>query len=219
MKVGGHNKGHITTPDNPGKSPHMRWIRDALTYPHEDICLLWPFPGKNNGYGTIVREGKKLYVHRYICELIHGPAPGDGYQAAHSCNRGHEGCANPHHVRWKTRSENQIEATPHSKRKLTPDQVREIKSLVGLEHWNVTADRFGVSEATIRDIQAGRLWKSGTGRGRPFRDAEVQRIRSLEGIKPAAEVADEYSVSRGVVYNIWRRSTWTHVPEVSVTRG
>lgn len=209
-----------TTPDNPGSSPHMRWIRDALEYPHEDICLLWPFGGRNNGYGTFVRERKKVYVHRYICERIHGPAPGEGYQAAHSCNRGHEGCANPHHIRWKTRSENQLEAIPHSKRKLTPEQAREIRGLAGLEPWSITADRFGVRESTVRDIQAGRLWREdATVKGKPFRDAEVQRIRSLEGEKPATKLAAEYGVRPQVIYNIWKRRTWKHVPETAVTRS
>lgn len=145
-------------PKTGNKPLHQKWIRDHLDYPHQDCCLIWPFRTTNNGYGTFMRDGKKVYVHRYICESIHGPAPSDEYQAAHSCNRGHEGCVNPHHLRWKTRSDNQKEAV-FSRFKLTIEAATEIRSLKGVQTARAIASRFGVRESTVRDIQAGRIWK------------------------------------------------------------
>lgn len=155
-----YNKGQSSTPDNPGQSPHMRWIRDHLDYPHADFCLIWPFP--RQGYPSVVRKRKKIYVHRYICELKKGPPPTPGHQAAHYCNRGHEGCVNHHHLRWKTKSENQLEANWKGRKryKLNEAQAAEIRSLKGSEQIDVTAQRFGVRAGTIQDIQAGRTWKS-----------------------------------------------------------
>jgi len=142
------------------KPQHQIWIRDHLDYPHKDWCLIWPFPSTNNGYGTFFRDGKKHYVHRFICEMINGPAPSDQHQAAHSCNRGHHGCANPHHLSWKTRSENLLDSSIILRRfKLNRTQAEEIRSLKGLEQQCVTAQRYGVRECTIKDIQSGRTWK------------------------------------------------------------
>lgn len=208
----------VTTPENPGNSPHMLWLRAHRDYPHAEFCLIWPFASSNAGYGTFVREKKKFYVHRVMCEMVNGPAPGPGYQAAHSCNRGHEGCANPRHLRWKTRSENLLESVPKAKRKLTVEQAREIKALKGLEPHDVTAERYGVHEVTVRDIQAGRAWRKENKRGHPFRDAEIQRIRSLVGVETASTIAAEYGVRENVIRNIWKRTTWKHVPEAAETR-
>ncbi len=144
-----------------GNKPlHETWIRDHLDYPHSDWCLIWPFPGTNNGYGTLIKDRKKHYAHRLMCELVRGPAPTDDHQASHSCHRGHKGCVNPHHLRWKTRSENLLESSAALKRnKLTRAKADQIRTLKGIEPTNITAERFGVREATIKDVQAGRTWK------------------------------------------------------------
>lgn len=141
------------------KQQHQIWIRDHLDYPHKEWCLIWPFPTTNKGYGTFMRDGKKHYVHRVMCEAMNGPPPTPRHQAAHSCNRGHEGCVNPHHMSWKTRSENMRHSSemlgPH---KLQPEQAREIRTLKGVEPTHVTAQRFGVRQCTIEHIQQGRTW-------------------------------------------------------------
>lgn len=62
-------------PKHGNKPQHITWIRDHLDYPHADFCLIWPFASLNNGYGVFVLNGKKHYVHRYICEQKTRPAP------------------------------------------------------------------------------------------------------------------------------------------------
>lgn len=128
-----HNKGRVSTPADPQGSVLMMWIRDHLEYPH-DYCLIWPFARGDNGYGSFGRQGKFIYTHRYICELVKGPPPTPEHQAAHSCGRGHEGCVNPKHLSWKTRAENQLDRREHGTEnrvwnKLTPDDVAEIRRL------------------------------------------------------------------------------------------
>jgi hypothetical protein len=99
-------------------------------------------------------------VHRVICEMVNGPAPSAEHQAAHSCNRGHHGCANPCHLIWKTRSENLLDSSSVLRRfKLNRAKAEEIRGLKGIEQQHVTAQRFGVRECTIKDIQSGRTWK------------------------------------------------------------
>lgn len=205
-----------TTLENPGNSLVMNWIRDHLDYPHKDYCLIWPFGIGPGGYGQFVRDGKKIFAHRFICEVKNGPPPTPEHHATHSCNRGHDACANQHHLRWKTRSENMLEAPPHHKIKLFPAQVEEIRTLKGIETASETAGRFGVRECTIRDIQAGRTWKRGSRGKAMFHDADVQRIRALKGIKLGKELAEEYGVKPNVIYKIQLRQSWKHVPEADL---
>lgn len=159
--------GQISTPDNPCNSPLMKWIRDvALTYQGDD-CLPWPFACSKDGYGTIGRAGKNIRVHRYICTLAHGEPPTPQHEAAHSCGLGHEGCVNQGHLSWKTRTSNQADKRIHGtgknghRWKLTHEQVTEIRAAKPTEVSRVTAKRFGVNESTIRQIQTGKIWRTG----------------------------------------------------------
>lgn len=155
------NTGQVSTVDRPNGSKLMLWIRDvALKYDSDD-CLIWPFSGSSNGYGSTVREGKKLYIHRYICELVHGPAPTPKHHAAHSCDNGPGGCVNFKHLSWKTSAENQLDRFRGHRRKmprdkLQPGHIAAILALKGTESPQVTANRFGISEAHARHIQTGR---------------------------------------------------------------
>lgn len=161
------NKGTMTTPDAPGNNLLMRWIRQHRDY-DADWCLIWPFARGRSGYGSYGRNGKVHYVHRYMCEHAHGPSPSPKHQAAHSCGRGQHGCVNPRHVSWKTASENQLDRRQHGttmngkKHKLTPEQVAEIRASKGKEKVTATAARFGVTETNIRQIQSGKIWRTGT---------------------------------------------------------
>jgi hypothetical protein len=201
-----------TTPDSPGNSPLMAWIRDHLAYPH-DYCLLWPFARSGSGYGCFAREGKYTYAHRYICELVHG-APPEGYQAAHSCGRGHEGCVNPRHLSWKSPRDNQLERRPRQGRtKLRPEQVEEIRRVATLESPQDTAARFDVSEAAIRQIQSGKTWRQDRRGIRTFTDDEVRTIRSLEGKRTATAIGQDYGVDINVIRRIQQRKSYAYVPD------
>jgi len=119
---------------DPGKSPGLAWLIVHKDYPHADFCLIWPFARLNNGYGSTTRDGHFERAHRLMCEMIHGPAPAERPFAAHTCNRGHEGCVNPHHLVWKSVKDGkpivyQREPGDDSKRELLVD----LYSLLPLE--------------------------------------------------------------------------------------
>lgn len=171
----------ISTIEYPGDSKLMLWIRDHMGYPHQYCCLIWPFARLRQGYAGIGRNGKQIYVHRFMCELRHGPAPTDKHQAAHSCNRGNDGCVNPLHLSWKTPRENQLDRTDNAgqpARKLTPEQVDKIRALKGREHTQETARRFNTGETNVRRIQAGLTWKRDRADYRIWAPEEILRIRS-----------------------------------------
>jgi hypothetical protein len=61
---------------------------------------------------------------------------------------------------WCIRSHADAGARDPGKRgKVTPDQVREIRALKGEMTQRALAERYGISDATVRGIQTGRWWK------------------------------------------------------------
>lgn len=208
-------RGVITTPDNPGDSKVMLWIRDvALPYDREE-CLIWPFGRLRDGYGNIGRDGKAQRAHRYICEYVKGPPPTPEHHAAHSCGRGDDGCVSPVHLSWKTPSENFKEGERHPRRKLTPAHVVAIRALTGLQLVQETAATFGVTECTIRKIQSGKLWSGSSRSGYPFTDADIYMIRAAKGARCQPDLAERFGVSTSAIYRIQQRKTYRHVPEAA----
>lgn len=91
----------------------LQFIEQAIKYKKAD-CLLWPFKSKaGKGYPVARINGEGQYVHRYICDRVHGSAPSLSHQVAHSCGRGHLGCINPKHLRWATPKENSQDTLKH----------------------------------------------------------------------------------------------------------
>lgn len=144
-------------PMNRGKGTAIKWLRDHVSYAG-DGCLTWPFarnPGK--GYGVLAYNGETHYAHRFMCELVRGPAPTPKHQAGHLCGLGHEGCVHPLHIVWKTNTENQLDRITHGtttknppgRRKLTFAQIAEARSLKGRETQDSLARRFGVKPGCI----------------------------------------------------------------------
>lgn len=84
----------------------------VLPYRGQD-CLIWPFSDKGNGYAQIMRNRRPAVVSRLVCAEVHGPAPSQEYQAAHSCGNGDLGCVSPSHISWKTSAENEADKKDH----------------------------------------------------------------------------------------------------------
>lgn len=152
----------------------MRSIATAQEYVESDVlgysgdgCLIWPLSRTVKGYGHGKLEGKGQSVHRYVCRRVHGEPPTRNHQAAHSCGKGSLGCINPHHLSWKTPTENCADRLVHGthtrgekqpRSKLTGSEVEEIRSLSGQRSHRVIAEMFGVSRTTVWGIMAGRRW-------------------------------------------------------------
>lgn len=141
------------------------WLRAHVGHESEE-CLIWPRFRDPNGYGRVGKDGKVLWAHRVMCELVNGPCPLD-HEASHSCGRGKFGCVHPKHLSWKTRTANQLDRAQHGTKslghykyrpKLTPDKVREIRHMKGTKTQRDIAAQFGVTDATVRDIYAGKSW-------------------------------------------------------------
>lgn len=109
-----------------------------------------------------IHDGNKQYAHRVSYILHHGPIP-DGLCVLHSCNRGHEGCVNPAHLRAGTHEDNMADramAMTNPRQILSPQDVQEIRALLkqGLLNQRQIGELYGVGKKNISDIKLGRKW-------------------------------------------------------------
>lgn len=128
-----------------------------------DDCLIWPFSFDTKGYGQVKFDGKIRGAHRVMCELVNGPAPSPDHEASHSCGRGGQGCVNPSHLEWKTRSQNQLDRRAHGTAKTgigsasrrTNEETEAIRRAIGTATVTTLARRFKVSRRTVERIRDG----------------------------------------------------------------
>lgn len=66
-------------------------------------CWLWTGPENGTGYGRPFYDGRRVYAHRLIYELLVGPIP-EGLQLDHLCRN--RGCVSPWHLEPVTCQEN-----------------------------------------------------------------------------------------------------------------
>lgn len=153
-----------------GRTPngkHKEFLENAVLAYSGDECLIWPYFRNHHGYGKIHINGRNAYVHRVVCERIHGPAPTPKHQAAHSCGNGHLGCCNSKHLRWATVSENQSDRVLHGtsvrgemqwNAKLSEDDVRSIRKLAKTHTQTSIARMFDIDGSHVCDIVHRKRW-------------------------------------------------------------
>lgn len=84
----------------------IRYVR-ARCIVQPNGCWLWQGGTDANGYGMFNDGGRTRYVHRAVCEAIHGPLPRE-LLARHTCNT--PPCAAPEHLIPGTHSDNAKDA-------------------------------------------------------------------------------------------------------------
>ncbi len=138
-------------------------LDELITDPGED-CIIWPLDVDDRyGYGRLRVPGKGMrHAHR---EALIRHTGIEGLFACHGpCNN--RACINPNHLSWGTGRSNAADrkrdgtnprGERHGSAKLTPDDVREIRSSVGVSQYKLAA-RFGVEQTTISSIQRRASW-------------------------------------------------------------
>lgn len=144
-----------------------RFLREEVLTYDGDECIFWPYAHDGHGYPRMNVDGKLVGVHRMVCKEVNGPPPGDDYDAAHSCGKGHLGCLTKRHLSWKTRSENFADKEDHGtvvrgeavhNAKLTEDKVRAIRALQGKKTQKQIAAMFGITSSWVGMIHRRLAW-------------------------------------------------------------
>lgn len=131
-------------------------------------CIEFAGCKDSKGYG-LKRVGSKLKkAHRLAWEETHGEIP-DGMIICHHCDN--PACVNVGHLFLGTYQDNMddkirkgrqsppLRGEANGYSKLTEDVVHYIKKMRGKTTQTELAKKFGVAQATISDIQAGRTWQ------------------------------------------------------------
>lgn len=142
----------------------MKFLTEVALKHSSDECLRWPYYIRADGRGQVRYKGRDQIASRVVCELAHGEPPTPEHEAAHSCGKGHLGCVAPGHLRWATMLENEHDKFIHGttvrgeksgRTTLTDEKVVEILSLRGVETQAAIAERFNISERTVRRVNSG----------------------------------------------------------------
>lgn len=121
-----------------------------------------------HGYGQVNILGHRVKAHRLAYELVNGPIPSrDGYHGTvvrHTCDE--PSCVNPAHLVLGSQQDNlrdtvlrdrQYRGERHHARKLSDEQVREIKRAVERgEGQGDVARRYGIYPSYVWMIANGR---------------------------------------------------------------
>jgi hypothetical protein len=133
-----------------------------------DTCWLWTGRLNDDGYGHFdVNTNKAKSSHRVAYELWVAPIP-DGLYVRHKCDV--RNCVNPDHLEVGTQQDNvndMFERGRHvackgernGRAKLTEDDVREIRVLLGFDiSQRDIAKQFNVGQTIIYQIKIGKSW-------------------------------------------------------------
>lgn len=72
------------------------------------------------------------------------------------------------------------------------------------------AREFHVSPSAISKILDGTRWNGFKRKARPFSKEDVDRIKSLRGVKTQGELAKEYGVGLTVIWRIQHGKSYAH---------
>lgn len=125
----------------------------------EEGCWLWTGTTTSKGYGYLKIGRKNMLAHRLSYMWNTGPIP-DGLFILHRCDT--PACIRPDHLYVGDNSRNTrdfFERGPKGRRKkLTPEEVREIRRGKGTMTQTKIAQVFGVTPQTIGRILSGKRW-------------------------------------------------------------
>lgn len=120
-------------------------------------CWLWDGNSFAEGYGYVwFKELKRVMgAHRAAWIIYNGKIPA-GLFVCHTCDN--RACVNPKHLFLGTQKENVGDCIKKGrffyveKRKLTAEQISQIRTLYRYGNGRLLAKRYGVSRTTISDI-------------------------------------------------------------------
>jgi hypothetical protein len=139
----------------------MQFLRDAVAS-ESTFCIEWKYSLSGSGRPLVWHKGRMAQAARVALEMACGPPPSDKHLALHSPVECHNTlCVNPRHLRWGTPADNNADmfldgtaciGQRNAQCKLSDEEVRFIRS--SSDQSADLAQRFGVSQRTVRGIRA-----------------------------------------------------------------
>ena len=148
----------------------QKFVVDTLKADPVGDCIPWPYGKNARGVGRINWRGYPSNVDAVICEQAHGPKPSPKHECCNKCGNGHQGCVNPQHLYWGTRTDNVRDAIRHGTfhffqtkygeeapaAKYSDSCIAEVKkAILSGEKQVVVAKRFGISQSHVSRIKNG----------------------------------------------------------------
>lgn len=137
----------------------------AKAVKRDNGCWEWVGHTRLDGYGLIWRGGKAVRAHRVSYELFCGDIA-DEDVICHRCDNPR--CINPSHLFKGTRLTNNQDAAAKGRQargernghaKLTSDDIAAIRAMRGVAPQQEIAQKFGIHQGSVSQIQTGRRWK------------------------------------------------------------
>lgn len=153
----------VAPPRPPVDEVALFWSK--VTPGPEDECWPWEGTVSSQGYGLYAIQGVQYKAHRLACSIGMGRKIQADKMACHRCNN--PPCCNPSHLYEGDGSSNADDmvaagnsqrGSKNSHNKLTPDQVQEIRGMVGTRTAREVADLYGVVPSSVRHIWKGTNW-------------------------------------------------------------
>lgn len=129
-------------------------------------CWVWTASTFRHGYGKFWLDGKLRYAHRVSWKWTNGPIP-EGLWVLHKCDN--PPCVRPDHLflgtdldnkKDKVKKGRQARGSTHGCSRLTEQDVRRIRALVGLGFLQrEIAEMFEVSRSHVSSVVNRKFWK------------------------------------------------------------
>ena len=128
----------------------------------ENDCNIWRGGKHKQGYAMMRYNGEMRTVHSVIAELKYGERPTkyNGTRVTRTC--GNKLCVNSDHIIIKKSSDIQRRRYHCKNRRLTQEQVREVRKRYAEGEWGIgrkLAKEYNVSHSTIYATVYNRLYK------------------------------------------------------------
>ncbi len=122
-----------------------------------DGCWNWT-GAATEGRGYLTGRGTQLRASRVSWELHNGPIA-EGLLVCHKCDN--PACVRPDHLFLGTQEDNMQDMAKkgRGRRKLTEEQVREIRASYPAQGFRALGKRYGVDKALVGRIIRRELWR------------------------------------------------------------